>query len=112
MASLRTTVGAVTLGLVLAASAPASAKPPAAKKHNTAHGKSKHWVHRNDGVHPSAVGPTHGAINEHVTLTPLPSHAAPTRRAPAQNRRDRLADAAPAPRAPALPRDRPATLLS
>jgi hypothetical protein len=111
MASLRITVGAVTLGLVLAATAPASAKPPAPKKHNTTHGKSKHWVHRNDGVHAPAARPTQGVINEGVTLTPFPSQASATRRALAQNRRDRLADAEQAARAAAVEGDRWQTVL-
>ncbi|HVY37210.1 MAG TPA: hypothetical protein VHM31_04725 [Polyangia bacterium] len=111
MASLRTTVGAVTLGVVLAATAPAGAKPPAPKKHHAAHGKSKHWAHRNDGLRAATAGPTHGAINEDVTLTPFPSQALATRRALAQNRRDRLTDAETAARAAAVEGDRWETVL-
>ena len=59
----------------------------------------------------SAVGPTHGAINENVTLTPFPSQASATRRALAQNRRDRLADAEKAARAAAVEGDRWETVL-
>jgi hypothetical protein len=110
MASLRTTIGAVTLGVVLAASAPAGAKPPAPKKHHHTHGKSKHWVHRNDGSH-AAGGPAHGPINEEVMLTPFPSQASATRRALAQNRRDRLTDAEKAARAAAVEGDRWETVL-
>ncbi|HSS39295.1 MAG TPA: hypothetical protein VLT58_11045, partial [Polyangia bacterium] len=75
------------------------------------HGKSKHWVHRNDASHTTATGPTHGTINEDVTLTPFPSQASATRRALSQNRRDHLTDAEQAARAAAVEGDRWETVL-
>ncbi|HVV17586.1 MAG TPA: hypothetical protein VHH90_10310 [Polyangia bacterium] len=111
MPSLRTTVGAVTLGFLVAATMPAAAKPPPPKKHGLAHAASKHRVHRNDSLHATAARPAHGAINEDVTLTPFPSQASATRRALSQNRRDRLSDAEQAARAAAVPGDRWETVL-
>ena len=58
---------------------------------SAAHGKSKHWVHRNDL--PAPAKSAYGPINENVMLTPFPSQASATRKALAQNRRDRLVDA-------------------
>lgn len=115
MASLRITCGAFAAALLLflgssagakapptksaTAKAPAT-KSPVKKRGGTAHGKSRHWVHRND---PPAAGAktTNGAINEDITLTPFPSEASATRRALAQNRRDHLEDAERAARATA-----------
>jgi hypothetical protein len=88
-------LGAVLVGLMVAASPPAGAKTP--KKRRAAHGKSRHWVHRKS---PAAAPTARGAINEDVTITPFPSEASATRRALAQNRRDHLDDAERAARAP------------
>lgn len=85
----------------------ANAKSPP-KRRAATHGKSKHGIHRNDPA-PTAKS-THGPINEQVTLTPFPTQAVATRRALAQNRRDRLDDAERAARATAVD-DRWSTVL-
>lgn len=89
MASLRITCGAFAAALLLFLGSPAGAKSPP-KKRVAAHGKSKHWVHRND---PRAAAQPHGDIREDIKLTPFPSEAAATHKALAQNRRDHLDDA-------------------
>lgn len=106
MASPRITCGALAAALLLAVGSAAVAKaPPKApakapvKKRALTHGKSKHWVHRNDPA--EAATPGHGSINGDITLTPFPTQAAATRKALAQNRRDHLDDAERAARAAA-----------
>ncbi len=115
MPSLRITVGALTLASLVTATTPAGAKPPPPKTynrtHNKTHNKSKHAVRRHDALHASAGGSTHGQINDGVTLTPFPSQASATRRALAENRRDRLADAEKAARAATVEGDRWETVL-
>jgi len=109
MASLRSIRGALAATLLLSVTlvASASAKSPP-RKRPAPHGKSKHWVHRND---PGGASRTaRNAINENVTLTPFPSQAAATRHALAQNRRDHLDDAERAARA-AAQNDRWSTVL-
>jgi hypothetical protein len=114
MASPRSTYGALAatllLSITLAGSASAKAPPKSATKKRTAalHGKSKHWIHRNDPA--GAAKTAHNAINTDVTLTPFPSQAAATRHALAQNRRDHLEDAERAARAATLD-DRWSTVL-
>jgi hypothetical protein len=83
---------------------PSKVTRPAAKR---AHGKSAHWVHRDDAP---ATSQRPGAVNESIRITPFPSQAAATKRALSQNRRDVLDDAEKAARASAM-NDRWQTVL-